>query len=103
MPFSTPSLQVGTAHFRVAKVHIELAQSFATRQAASGVQPLQLPPQSTSVSLPLSTPSVQLVGWQMPFEQLTMVAVSGRYTVLVGGAAARSRWYRRNRCRFRLD
>src|SRR5690554_632885 len=30
-------------------------------------QPGQLPPQSTSVSLPLCTPSLQLGAWQMPF------------------------------------
>jgi hypothetical protein len=70
VPFSTPSLHVGAVHRCVVKVHTELAQSVATRQAARGAHPVQLPPQSTSVSLPLRTPSVQLVGWQVPFEQL---------------------------------
>jgi hypothetical protein len=70
VPFSTPSLHVAAAHLCVVIVHTELAQSLATRQAAKAAQPLQVPPQSTSVSLPLSTPSVQPVGWQVPLEQL---------------------------------
>jgi hypothetical protein len=70
VPFKTWSEHVGAAHLCVVIAHTELAQSFATRQAARGAQAVQLPAQSTSVSLPLSTPSLQLVGWQVPFEQL---------------------------------
>jgi hypothetical protein len=70
VPFNTPSLHVAAAHLWVAIVHTELAQSLATRHAARAAHALQLPPQSRSVSSPLSTLSVQLVGWQRPFEQL---------------------------------
>jgi hypothetical protein len=50
-------------------VQTDVEQSDATRQLLPGVQPAQVPPQSTSVSLPFWTRSLQ-PGWvQTPDEQ----------------------------------
>jgi hypothetical protein len=72
LPFNTPSLHVGAAQCSVPRVHTRLVQSFVTKQPALSAHAGQLPPQSTSVSLPFSIPSPQLVAWHVPFEQATL-------------------------------
>jgi hypothetical protein len=65
-PFLTPSEQVGTAHLSGEPEQTPLWQSPATahvRPLAHFGQPA--PPQSTSVSVPFLTKSVQLAAWQM--------------------------------------
>jgi hypothetical protein len=89
LAFRTPSVQVGTWH--TPPLHTWLEQSLGALQPAPSPQRIQEgagPPQSTSVSLPFSTPSAQFgtlqkpalqtplghsvplvqVGWQMPPE-----------------------------------
>jgi hypothetical protein len=63
----TPSVQVGAAHFL--PEHTPLAQSPATAQVFAESQGGQPPPQSTSVSVPFSTPFAQLAVLQEPAVQ----------------------------------
>ena len=73
LPFLTPSVQLGAWQRWVVAGHTWLVQSFGSRQPRLSAQGLlQLDPQSTSVSLPFFTPSLQLVGWQVPFEQAAL-------------------------------
>ena len=74
LPFFTPSVQLGAWQVWVAARHTWLVQSLASAQpllSAHGL--LQLDPQSTSVSLPFFTPSLQLVAWHVPLEQLALL------------------------------
>jgi hypothetical protein len=57
MPFCTPSVQVGTAHWF--SVQTPLVQSSAAPQLAPSIHGEHVPPQSMSVSLPFRTPSLQ--------------------------------------------
>jgi hypothetical protein len=69
-PFLTPSLHAAAAHFFA--VHLPLAgsaQSASFAQAACTAQPPQLPPQSTSVSVPFFTWSPHVAATQLPFAQ----------------------------------
>jgi hypothetical protein len=67
LPFWTPSLQAAAAHFLA--THLPLAgsaQSASLAQPLWGGQPPQLPPQSTSVSLPFFTASPQVAATHAP-------------------------------------
>ena len=74
LPFFTPSLQVGAWQRWVVARHTRLVQSPGSAQPLLSAQGLlQLDPQSTSVSLPFFTPSLQLPAWQVPLEQLALL------------------------------
>ena len=60
----TPSLQVAIAH--TPAVHTPEAQSLRAPQTLPAAHGVQLPPQSTSDSLPFFLPSLQLGAAQMP-------------------------------------
>jgi len=70
LPFCTLSLHVGRAQSCVFG-HTPLAQSAATLHFSVSAQGSQAPPQSTSVSSWLSTPSSQAAGWHVPLAQAT--------------------------------
>jgi len=74
LPFFTPSVQLGAWHRWAVAEHTRLVQSLGSVQpllSAHGL--LQAEPQSTSVSLPFLTLSVQLVAWQTLLEQLALL------------------------------
>jgi len=65
-PFLTVSMQAAAVEMHVLALHTELAQSAATAQPlVSAHLPAQVPPQSTSVSVPFFTVSVQVAAPQM--------------------------------------
>ncbi len=60
VPFLTASVQLGAAH--LPPVHTPLAQSAGLEQLLSVPQGAQVPPQSTSASVPFFNPSTQVGG-----------------------------------------
>jgi hypothetical protein len=61
LPFRTPSVQVGARHSFVVTEHTPLEQSAPSKQALPFAQSaVQVPPQSTSVSLPFFTVSMHV-------------------------------------------
>jgi hypothetical protein len=79
LPFLTVSVQDGTAHAPL--VHTPLAQFAPLVAPLPHIFPLaqvahEPPPQSTSVSLPFRTVSVQLPGWQRPPVQTPLVQLA---------------------------
>src|SRR5262245_15777860 len=65
-PFFAPSMQVGFVQRSALAGQKPLAQSTSLSQMSPSGQAGQLPPQSTSVSVPFFTPSVQLAVDAMP-------------------------------------
>jgi len=75
LPFFTVSVQVGTAHAPL--VQTPLVQFPPAPVPVPHILPLaqagQAPPQSTSVSLPFFTRSVQAAGWHAPAVQTPLL------------------------------
>src|SRR6202522_1987588 len=71
VPFWIPSVQVGAWQVRGEPPHTPLAQSLATSQSVPVAQGAHAgPPQSTPVSAPSFTPSVQVRGTQRLSKQV---------------------------------
>jgi len=72
MPFSTPSLQVGTAHFSPWPKCISSLRNPSPRgKRRAAYNPLQASATVDVRFVAVEYAVGQLVGWQMPFEQLT--------------------------------
>jgi hypothetical protein len=87
----TPSLQV--AGWQMALVHTRLAQSAAATQCLSSAHALHPdagPPQSTSDSVPLLTPSAQLGCWQVPLVQTPLEQSPGAPQARLGSQATQA-------------
>jgi hypothetical protein len=68
LPYTT-----GGGVVQMPPVQVPLRQSVPRLQALPSAHLPQLPPQSTSVSLPFRVPSLQVAAWQIPPEQTRLV------------------------------